>query len=169
MNTIAPATTLSCLTGDTILVDTTGRVRYLEDLASDVDSTLLVPTVDEHGRLTSTTVYDFTLDAWVSTVYKITMSNGHKVEATENQQFLTASGEWLPAKQLVFGHLLRTATYDPQYKNPNLSINEVSSITVKELSEPIPVYNFKIKKDHGVFIAQLINNTFSLICIQSAK
>jgi hypothetical protein len=171
MNTITKEpetqTLLTSLVGETLILDHEGNHYSLEDLASEADTHLTVPAIDSHGRLTFARAEDFRIAGWTKTVYKVTMSNGHKIEATADHQFLSASGEWVPAKALSFGFLLRSATYNPRHKNPNLSINEVSSVTVKELTEQTPVYGFTVQGHGNLFIVQEIADGYSLICVRN--
>lgn len=159
----------TCLSGSTLILDSEGQVHLLEDLASEVDTNITVPAIDSQGRVVSASAYDFRIGEWARKIYKITLSNGHTVEATANHPFLSASGEWITAEKLVFGHLLRTATYDPKCRNPQLSLNEVSSVIVKYLQEPIPMYDFTVKKHSNLFVAQEIDSVYSLICVHNSQ
>jgi len=158
----------NCLAGDTLVIDRDGELYTLEDLAVEDGRVIEVQAIDQHGRLIHAKAHSFRIGTWHNKLYQIRMSNGHVIEATADHPFLTSNGEWITAENLVFGHLLKSAMYDPKQKNPILTINEVSSVRVKELDEMIPMYDFTVESEENLFVAQEIDGKYSLLCVHNS-
>jgi len=160
---------LSCLSGDTLVMDSEGELYSLDNLAGEYDSELNVTCIDKHGRLTTSRAHSFRIGQWTDEIYHITLSDGHKIQATGNHPFLGASNEWILTEELEFGAVLRTATYDPKVRNLLLNLNEVTHIHVEKLDEKIPMYDFTVDSHENLFIAQQIDGKVSLVVAHNSS
>lgn len=159
----------NCLSGNTLIMDSEGGLYSLEDLASEYGAELAVTCVDKHGRLTTSKAHSFRIGQWTDEIYHITLSNGHKIEATSDHPFLGASNEWILANELEFGTVLRTATYNPKLRNPLLSLTEVTHIHKQKLNEKLPMYDFTVDKHGNLFIAKEIEGNVSLVIAHNSS
>lgn len=156
--------TLGALNGTTLILNSEGELCEIEELASQYGSEIQTISLDDHGRLKTTTSYGFRIGEWVTQLLKITLDNGHVIEATKNQQFLTPSGDWITAENLSFGSVLATAVYNPSTRYPAKTVNEIVHVHIKPQQQKIPAYSFNVFKHTNLLIAhELPNNTISLV------
>lgn len=156
--------TSGALSGTTLVLNSEGNLCDLEELACQYDARLETISLDDHGRLKTTTSYGFRIGEWVTQIVKITLDNGHVIEATRKQQFLTPSGEWVQADQLSFGSVLATAIYDPSNRYPAKNVNEIVHVHIKTQPQKTPTYSFSVLKHTNLLIAhELPNSTISLV------
>lgn len=158
------------LAGETLIVDEHGELVSLEDLACEYETPeVAVLSLDSHRRIKKTTASGFRLSTWAKEIYKITLENGHTITTTKNQLFMNASGEWIPAQDIVFRTVISTAIYNPSQPHPLTSLHEVTHVHREILDTKIPLYSFDIRKGTNLLCAQIIENTVSLVPVHSAN
>jgi DNA gyrase subunit A len=151
-----------CLAGDTLILDIEGNEHSLASLC-DSQQTVRVSAVNKEGQLIVADAHSFRIGQMAERLYHITMSNGHKITATNNHPFLAIDGSWIKADQLEVGMGLRSATYNPKSPRIELDVNEVESVIIEDLESPVPMYDFTVDEHSNLFIANKIGDVYSLI------
>jgi hypothetical protein len=161
--------TIGALDGETLILDWDGHLRSLEELACEFESMIQVTCLDKHGRMTSALAHSFRIGEWSDEIYKISLQNGHIIQATKDQLFLAGNGEWMKAEDLNFGTVISTAIYNPRMRHPLKSMSEVEHVHKKRIDSKMPAYSFDVTTQDNLLIGQEISdNTVSLVPAHSA-
>jgi hypothetical protein len=161
--------TFGALDGETLILDSEGNLCSLDELACEYQSTIQVTCLDKHGRMTSATAHSFRIGEWTDEIYKMTLQNGHIIQATKDQLFLAANGEWMKAEDLRFGTAISTAVYNPRMRYPLKSISQIEHIHKKRIDSKMPAYSFEVTSQDNLLIGQEVSDqTISLVPAHSA-
>jgi ribonucleotide reductase alpha subunit len=153
-----------CFTGDT-LVDTADGAVPIEVLAKDFAAGNQLPEVLTYdlasGRWRSARV----LRAWetkrTTELVEVTTAGGVALRCTPDHRFMTASGEWLPAAELVVGQRLRAADGESRtVEDTVLAVRPAAS------TEPVPVYDLTVEDTHNFAVAAALGSS---VCVHNCS
>lgn len=163
--------TVPRLLGGAGIIDGNGNLHTPKGLA-DAENSLQVPVIDAEGRLTSGGLGLFQESGDEELIHVITLGDGTVIQALEDQQILTASGEWVYAGDLTMGYLLRAVVYNPRLRKPQMTVREVTDIDVVRLKFPTETYALKsATTERNILVTETQNrdDSWTLLCVSLSR
>ncbi len=149
-----------CFVGETIVKTTLGDWTFDELYGMSVEGVQL-PMVEAFDTESNERVARDVTKVWVagmaSRLSTVELADGHVIRCTPEHRFLTASGEWLAAAELMAGIRLR-ATVDRAERNATYAVKALTTLAVRrvttdDLPEPVPVFDMEVAELHNFVLA----------------
>jgi hypothetical protein len=123
-----------------------------------------------HGSFACSRIQDIQPDLRCEglAVTKVTLSTGEQFLLLDNSEILTTDNQWVKVKDAEAGYGMKTLTYNPCVKHPQLTPKIITSI--ESYVEPfIPVVSFGTVSDNLLLSVTREGNISTLIPLRPAK
>lgn len=139
---------------DTLIVNTEGRTKTFDDLIDEANNVETVLRFNNKGTFASSHIIDVTpdLESEGVKVIHITLFSGEAFTLLAGTRVLASDNNWVNINEKEIGDGLKTLTYNPSVRHPQLTPKVISSVTEETLAFA-PVVSFLIAQSDNFLLS----------------
>jgi hypothetical protein len=149
---------------ETSIVNTDGKTRTLDDILDEADNRDTVLRFTNKGTFAPSHILDVTPDdeAEGIKVVTVTLFSGEEFTLLEGTLILASDNNWVNISDKKPGDGIKTLTYNPSVRHPQLTPKVISKVEAKTLAFA-PVVSFDISPADNFLLSVSTDESISLL------